>query len=113
MNRGDIVLVEYPFTDHSGSKVRPALVVSGDEFNRGQDRNLAAISTNFDPDDPFVFTIRVGDPHFTATGLKRDSAIRFTKILTLDKRVILRKLGFLDAKPLAEVLAKIRAIFDV
>ncbi len=27
ISRGDIVLVDYPFSDRTGSKVRPALVV--------------------------------------------------------------------------------------
>src|SRR5260221_14502064 len=32
VSRGDVVLVDYPFTDRTGSKVRPTLVVSTDEF---------------------------------------------------------------------------------
>ena len=31
---GDIVRIEYPFTDHSGSKVRPAVVISSPRYNR-------------------------------------------------------------------------------
>ena len=29
-SRGDVVLVDYPFSDRTGSKVRPALVVQND-----------------------------------------------------------------------------------
>ncbi|WP_456424001.1 type II toxin-antitoxin system PemK/MazF family toxin, partial [Thermococcus sp.] len=32
-NQGDIVLLELPFTDYLGSKLRPVLVVSSDELN--------------------------------------------------------------------------------
>jgi len=31
VSRGDVVLVDHPFTDRTGSKVRPTLVVSGSE----------------------------------------------------------------------------------
>ena len=34
MSRGDIVLADLPFSDASGSKVRPALVVQCDANNR-------------------------------------------------------------------------------
>jgi len=34
VSRGDVVLVDYPFTDRTGSKVRPTLVVSTDELTR-------------------------------------------------------------------------------
>ncbi len=37
MNRGDIVLVDYPFSNGTGSKVRPSLVVQADLLNRVQD----------------------------------------------------------------------------
>lgn len=30
---GDVVLVPFPFTDQSGAKKRPAVVVSGNRYN--------------------------------------------------------------------------------
>jgi mRNA interferase MazF len=33
MNRGDVVLVDWPFTDSTGSKLRPAVVVQADYLN--------------------------------------------------------------------------------
>jgi mRNA interferase MazF len=33
VQRNDVVLVDFPFTDGSGSKVRPALVVQNDRDN--------------------------------------------------------------------------------
>jgi len=33
MNRGDVVLVDWPFSDLSGSKLRPAIVVQADFLN--------------------------------------------------------------------------------
>ena len=37
MNQGDICLVTFPFTDGTGAKLRPVLVVSTDAFNDGAD----------------------------------------------------------------------------
>ena len=34
MNRGDVVLVDYPYSDATGRKIRPALIVQSDEKNK-------------------------------------------------------------------------------
>jgi hypothetical protein len=47
MTRGKIVLTPFPFTDLSGGKVRPAVVVSN-SLRGGADVILAFISTSFD-----------------------------------------------------------------
>ena len=45
--RGDIVLVEFTFSQGGGSKKRPALVISSDPYHRGrQEVILAAITSN-------------------------------------------------------------------
>ena len=33
MNRGDVVLADFPFPDMSGTKIRPAIVVQNDSDN--------------------------------------------------------------------------------
>lgn len=37
MKRGEIVLFDFPFTDRTGSKLRPALVVQADLLNESID----------------------------------------------------------------------------
>lgn len=45
--RGDIVLVDFVFSDESGMKLRPALIVSSERYHRArQDVITAAITTN-------------------------------------------------------------------
>lgn len=45
ITRGEVVLVDYPYSDGTGSKVRPALVVQNDNLNlRITDTILAAIN---------------------------------------------------------------------
>ena len=34
VRRGDVVIVDYPYSDRTGSKVRPALVVQADFHNQ-------------------------------------------------------------------------------
>lgn len=47
LNRGELVLAELPFSDASGSKTRPALVVQNDSNNqRLQDVVVALITSS-------------------------------------------------------------------
>lgn len=56
LRRGDIVLVPFPFTDLSGHKVRPAVIVSPDPV--GVDILLA-----------FISSVVPTTPHFTEQAL--------------------------------------------
>ncbi|MDD3265290.1 MAG: type II toxin-antitoxin system PemK/MazF family toxin [Dehalococcoidales bacterium] len=48
-NRGDVVLVEFVFSDKAGTKRRPALIISSDYYNRGrQEIIIAAITSRVD-----------------------------------------------------------------
>ncbi len=96
-NRGDVVLVEFVFTDGQGSKRRPALVVSSGPYHQSrQEVIVAAITSN-------VRRRLFGDhllADWQAAGLLFPSTA--TGILRTIKRVtISRKLGSLAAEDLA------------
>ena len=42
MKRGDVIIVDFPFSDAAGSKVRPALIVQADELNQRLDDTILA-----------------------------------------------------------------------
>jgi mRNA interferase MazF len=47
LRRGDVVLVPFPFSDLSATKVRPAVVVSGSSYHCSEpDLILAAITSS-------------------------------------------------------------------
>jgi len=88
---GTIVLTRFPFTDLSGDKRRPALVVS-----RGNERRTDLVVC-FITSVPRTGLDCAPIPATPGTGLKIDSAVRFDKIATLNGVVIAGKLG--DASP--------------
>lgn len=109
---GEILLVNYPFTDHSGSKVRPVLVVSADRFNQGDDIVVVPISSVFRDDDQYAFPVRASDSYFRQTGLRGPSRIKWTKPMPISERVAHRRLGSLASRPLTEVRARVRSLFQ-
>jgi mRNA interferase MazF len=94
LTKGDIVLVPFPFTDLSQTKLRPAVVLWVDP--QGQDITLCFISSqNLDRTTPDELILTTDDPEFAQTGLKLASKIRVTRIVTLDRQLLQRRLGHL------------------
>lgn len=111
LQRGNVVLVTFPFTDLSGSKKRPAIVLQN-ETSRSLDLILAFISSVV-PESPgsteVVLTPKMKD--FALTGLKVPSVIRLDKLATIERRLVARKLGSVTQTYLKQVdSALIRAL---
>ena len=84
---GSIVLARFPFTDLSGDKRRPALVVSRDNHRRAD--LVVCFITSVPRAGPDMAPIAPTP----GTGLKVPSVVRFDKLATLDPVVITGKLG--------------------
>jgi len=93
MRRGDIVLAEVRFADLSAVKIRPALVISSDSVNRGQDRVLVPISSKVNKACQWDVIASPSDTGFKPTGLRCASAFQCAKLITLSSNLIRRKLG--------------------
>jgi mRNA interferase MazF len=96
--RGSVVLVEYPFTDLSGSKVRPAVIITPTKFLANSDDVLCAFISSALPDPLLSTDIIISSIHsdFRKTGLSRTSILRAHKITLLHKRLVHSKLGDLS-----------------
>jgi mRNA interferase MazF len=79
VNKGDIVLVSFPFTNLTGEKFRPAVVL----FETTYDITSCFITTQIDLVEATDILIRAN----SINGLKYDSIIRTSKIATIDKRL--------------------------
>lgn len=110
--KGDIVLVPFPFTDLSRTKLRPAVVLWVDPLR--PDITVCFISSkqlNEVSCDEVVLTPE--DPEFTQTGLKVASKIRVTKIVTLDRQLLQRQLGSLGQQQLQQLNEALRLAFQL
>lgn len=108
MKRGTVVLTPFPFTDLSGRKVRPALVVSRSD-RPGSDVLLAFITSKHSL-TPAKSDLPVDNAHpdFAQTGLKVSSVVKLDKLVTVEQSIILGELGEFSAALLNEVNEKLR-----
>ncbi len=88
---GAIVLVPFPFTDLSATKVRPALVVSN-SGRASRDVVVCFITSRVEKEVPHALVLQASPK----SGLKVPSLVRFDKIATLDRGIILGELGRVD-----------------
>ena len=98
-SRGDVVLISFVFTDKTGVKQRPAVIVSSDAYHQGrQEAIMAAITSRTD-------RILVGDhliKDWQAAGLLFPS-IATGIIRTIKQSMITRKLGRISGDDLRAV----------
>lgn len=97
----DVVIVPFPFTDISGSKRRPALVLSQATFNRNGYTIMAIITTADGSNWPLDTAIQ----HEKA-GLKHACVVRM-KLFTIDNRLIIRSTGVLSDEDRSRILASL------
>jgi mRNA interferase MazF len=102
--RGDVVLVSFLFADESGTKVRPALVISSARYHRGRrEAIVAAITSN-------VRRRLVGDHavvEWKTAGLLFPSVVTGV-IRTIERAMIRRRLGALTSADMRSVEVAVR-----
>jgi mRNA interferase MazF len=105
MAKGDIVLITFPFTDLSGSKLRPAVVL---------------VDTPLDLTVCFI-TTQIGWQEITdvllaptlINGLHKPSLIRTSKIATIDRTLAKGLLGRLSGQEIAELNVKLMQLLQL
>jgi mRNA interferase MazF len=103
MNRGDVVLFDFPFTDGTGSKLRPAVVVQSDALNQAIDDTILALVTRTHRGGPTELPIDVTTSDGRQSGLFHPSVVDCKNLLTADQKFVYAKIGSLAAALLRDL----------
>ena len=105
-----MVLVRYPFTDITNTKVRPAVVLAPDPLIRRLDDVPGLFASSAMPADSFPtgFILEPGHSSFPGTVLKYRSVFRTQKLALFIGRQYLRVLGELDGDMTNEIEERLR-----
>ena len=102
---GDIVVLPFPQTNLQTGKRRPALVVAD---LPGNDLILCQITSQARPDG---YSVPITDADFAKGKLVVTSFARANRLFTVEQSVILYVAASVNATKLAEVKARVRALF--
>ena len=86
---GEIVLVKFPFSDLLNFKVRPAVVLK----DQKQDLLLVPVSSNIVGDQP---NKQIQETDLSGAKLPVQSVVRYTKMFTLNKGIVYKKVSMLQ-----------------
>jgi mRNA interferase MazF len=108
------VLTRFPFSNQIKSnqinfKVRPVLVLSKDTYNRTYaDVLVCAITSNLDDSE---YGIQLTNDNLEDGHLKLASKIRVDALTTIEKDIIIKRIGLLKKDDFQTVLRKINTLF--
>lgn len=102
MAKGDIVAIDFPFSDLVNAKRRPMLVLA----ERGEDLIGCAITSNPESDGVLIDSYEHG-------GLPFVSKVKYWQIHTFLKSLVVRRVARISKKAHKEVLTKINQMLEV
>ncbi len=105
MAKGDIVLISFPFTDLSGTKLRSAVIL----IDSTNDITVCFITTQMQWQESSDLIIEPSP----SNGLRKRSLLRTSKIATLDKALAKGLLGKLNATDINMIDIKLKDIFKL
>ncbi|NJM77115.1 MAG: type II toxin-antitoxin system PemK/MazF family toxin [Acaryochloridaceae cyanobacterium RU_4_10] len=110
VNQRDIVLINFPFSDLSGAKVRPALVISNQTYNvKNLDTVVLALTSNLSASDYKIF---VSNQDLESGQLPVKSAIRADKPFSVLQSKILKVQAKILVVKFDEVQTAIAQLID-
>jgi mRNA interferase MazF len=81
----DIVLIPFPYTDLTGTKLRPAIILSNDKLNRTEDRICCLVTSKPSKEGILITQFETGELPFK-------SWVKPHRIFTIDKKIVKRKM---------------------
>lgn len=108
LSQGDIVLVPFPFTDGLSSKVRPAIVISGNRVNNSKDVILVQISSTQKTD---TFSYFLSNESLEKP-LHKLSQVRLHKVFVLEQALVLKVISRLKKQSQDQLINGVKSLLD-
>ena len=98
MNRGDVVIVDFPFDTGNSVKKRPAVVIQNDQDNRRLTNTIVAMITGNlkRAGEPTHLPLDPSAPEGASTGLHKPSLVNCTVLYTIQQKDVLAVVGRLN-----------------
>ncbi len=106
----DLLLVPFPFSDQSGRKVRPVIVISNNEFNKeSNDLIVLGVTSNISKDK---YTVSLTNKDIEEGKLFTACCIKIENLLKIDKEMIIKKIGKIKKDNLKKIIDKLMNLFN-
>lgn len=107
----DLVLVPFPFSDQSGKKVRPVIILSNNNFNSSsEDVIVVGVTSNVTKD---IYTADLSNQDLEEGRLFDSCCIKAENILKIDKQLIIKKIGKIKKAKLVKIIFMLNNMFKI
>ena len=115
VQRGEIVLLDMPFSQGGGFKIRRALVVQADRNNsRLTNTIVATITRNISRvHEPTQFLIDLSTPVGQQSGLLANSAVTCENLFTAGQNFVIRRIGQLPSAAMQQIDSCLKAALGI
>ena len=116
IQRGDIVIIDFPYSNRIRSKIRPALVVQSNVWNQRIDDTILALITSSSRRRVGAATqyfIDVSAAEGLRTQLRFNSIVQCENLITYEQRLILRVIGSLSDAAMQQIDACLKAALGI
>jgi mRNA interferase MazF len=108
---GQIVLTPFPYTDLSGTKLRPVLMLR--QASRFDDWLVCMVSSKIEQAEAgFDEILLPSDPDFGASGLKAPSVLRLSRLAVLEGALLAGNIGAIDDVRLSRIRRRLARWID-
>ncbi len=101
----DIVLVPFPYTDLTGNKQRPALIISNVKLNRTEDRICCLITSQPTNNGILINSLSSGN-------LPQKSWVKPYRLFTINERIIRKKICTISEKLNRKVVEEMKSYIE-
>lgn len=99
----DIVLIPFPYSDLTGSKQRPALIISNGKINKSEDRVCVLVTSNAPKDGVKIKKTENGE-------LPLESWVKPHRLFTIHKSIIKKRICNVTDSFHGEIVSQINEI---
>ena len=108
MKQQELVWIKIPFSDFSQTKIRPALVISNNEYNsKCEDMVICAVTSNL---QKTAYSVSLEQKDLVSGSLQIESRIKADKIMQIDKKLAIRAFAKINEKKFDETIAEIKKL---
>ena len=113
--RGDVVVIDFPYSDGTGSKVLPSLVVQNDGDNQRLRNTIVAMITGNirHVHEPTQLLVDPSTPDGSSSGLAGPSVVKCSVLVTVDQRTIIRTIGRLSDAAMWQIDGCLKAALGI
>ena len=107
----EIVLLPFLYSDLSGIKKRPVLIISNNKFNEiNEDIIVVAITSKIFIDD---YSVQIDDDDLEYAIMPEKSVIKTSKLFTTNKSKVIKKFSILKEEKFLEVTNSLNFLFKI